>query len=158
MDIALQALNNSILGREIIPSSVSNPSWKIHCSWFCFSPRWITQQLTNDMNYPTLPFIPNQKQQVVSTGKILTPTGGMRWKLKKMAQFLSSLGRTRSRCIAFCGLKPSLIATVTLYELFFSCCLMKCDLPQPAVIKVNRFVTRLTSVLRCNFSHWPAAP
>ena len=88
--------------------------------------------------------------QVVTAGKILTPTGGMRWKLKKMAQFPSSLGRTRSRCIAFCGSKPSLIATVTLYEDFFSCCLMKCDLPQPAVMKLTHicYKTYISTILQ----------
>ena len=54
--------------------------------------------------------------------------------------------------MAFSGSKLSLIDTVTLHELFFSCCLMKCDLPQPAVI-VNTHVTGLTSVLYCKVSH-----
>ena len=55
---------------------------------------------------------------------ILTPKGGTKLKLKKMAQSCSSLGRRfRSRCMAFIGSNPSLTAIVTLLQCA-SCFLM----------------------------------
>ena len=47
---------------------------------------------------------------------ILTPKGGTKLKLKKMAQSCSSLGRIWSRCMAFIGSNPSLTAIVTLLQ------------------------------------------